>query len=72
MKLSRRDLLAMAGTGAVLAEAAAQAQNTPPAPAPETPEARLATAREDNRQSAERLAKFEIPITSEPAFFFRA
>jgi len=70
MKLSRRNLLALAGTGAVLAETAAQAQNTQPAPA--TPEARLATAREDNRQSAERLAKFEIPITTEPAFSFRA
>lgn len=70
MKLSRRNLLALAGTGAALMEAAAQAQDAQPAPA--TPEARLAAAREDNRQSAERLAKFDIPMSTEPAFSFRA
>jgi hypothetical protein len=70
MILSRRNLLALAGTGAVLAEAAAQTQTPPPKPS--TPEERVAAAREDNRRSAERLAKFDIPISTEPAFLFRA
>ena len=66
MKLSRRSMLALAGTGVALAQ--------PPATAPAPPEGKpdpLTTAREENRQSAEKLSKFEIPMSTEPAFVFR-
>ncbi len=43
-----------------------------PAPAPATPAERLDKAREDNRQSAGKLSKFDIPMSTEPAFLFRA
>lgn len=68
MKLSRRNLLALAGAGV----AAAQTTTQTTAPAPSTPEAKVASARDDNRKSAERLTQFEIPIETEPAFSFRA
>ena len=67
MKLSRRNLLALAGAGVAAAQTT---QPTPPAPS--TPEAKVASARDDNRKSAERLTGFEIPIETEPAFSFRA
>jgi hypothetical protein len=70
MNLSRRHLLALIGTGPLAAEAAAQTQATPAAPA--TAEERVAKAREDNRKSAERLSQFSIPIHTEPAFLFKA
>ena len=72
MKLSRRGLLVLAGSSAALSQAIAQA---PPAPPPATESAAkpdpLAAAREENRRSAETLAKFEIPMSTEPAFVFR-
>jgi hypothetical protein len=70
MKLSRRSMLALAGAGAALGGTAdnATAQTPPAAPKPDP----LTAAREDNRRSAETLAKFEIPTSTEPAFVFRA
>lgn len=62
MKISRRSWLALT--------TAAMAQT--PAPAPATPAERLDKAREDNRQSAGKLSKFDIPMSTEPAFLFRA
>jgi hypothetical protein len=47
------------------AQALAQTPETPPNPD------KLAAAREENRRSAENLAKFEIPMSTEPAFIFR-
>jgi len=59
-------MLALAGVSAGLGHGAAQ---TPPnAPKPDA----LAAAREENRLSAEKLAKFEIPMSTEPAFVFKA
>jgi hypothetical protein len=65
MKLSRRGLLALAGGGVALSQ-------VPPATPPTTgkPDP-LTAAREENRRSAEILAKFEIPMSTEPAFVFR-
>jgi hypothetical protein len=68
MKLSRRDMLALAGASAALGQSAAQTAAQPP-------DANLdpvAKAREENRRSAANLAKFEIPMSTEPAFIFRA
>ena len=70
MTLSRRNLLALAGAGMVAVEAVAQTAEPPSAPS--TPEQRLTAAREDNRKSAERLAAFDIPMSTEPALVFRA
>jgi hypothetical protein len=66
MKLSRRGMLALAGVSA-LGQAVAQT----PAPQPETKPDPLTAAREENRQAAETLAKFQIPMSTEPAFVFR-
>lgn len=63
MKLTRRGMLALTGAGVALSQ-------EPPTPAPANPDP-LAKAREDNRRSAETLTKFEIPMSTEPAFSFR-
>jgi hypothetical protein len=68
MKLSRRNMLALTGAGAGLYQAIAQ---TPPA-APAAPTDLLEKARQDNRRGAENLTRFEIPMSTEPAFTFRA
>jgi hypothetical protein len=64
-------MLALAGASA-LGNAAAQtpAQPVPASQGDAKPDA-VAKAREDNRRSAEVLAKFEIPMATEPAFIFR-
>ena len=67
MKLSRRGMLAMASAGAVLGKAIAQIPAAPPVANPDPVE----KARAENRRSAEILAKFEIPMSTEPAFIFR-
>lgn len=67
MKLSRRGLLALAGASA--GQAMAQVAQPPATPA--SPDL-VAKARDENRQSAENLTKFEIPMSTEPAFVFRA
>jgi hypothetical protein len=64
MKLSRRSMLALAGASAALGKAAAQ---TPAAANPDLVE----KARQENRQSADTLGKFQIPMATEPAFIFR-
>jgi hypothetical protein len=64
MKLSRRTLLALAGAGTVLAQT--------PAPPPAAPLDPVDKARQENRHSAETLAQFAIPMSTEPAFTFRA
>jgi hypothetical protein len=64
-KFTRRELaLAVAAGGAV----AANAQT----PAGSNDQAMERSARERNAQNAETLAKFEIPISTEPAFQFKA
>jgi hypothetical protein len=69
MKLSRRTMLALAGASAALAQTPAQTTPAPQAAAPTDP---LEKARAENRQSAENLTRFEIPMATEPAFTFRA
>ena len=60
--------------GALVTTAAAAAAQTPPAqPAPpDTPPAELQAAREQNRRTAETLAKLQVPMQAEPAFHFTA
>ena len=60
MKITRRQLVIAAAAGSVAAKASAQS-----APAPQTATDRV-------RQNADTLAKFVIPITTEPAFQFKA
>jgi hypothetical protein len=65
MKLTRREL----GVTAVATVAAAAS----PAQTPPTADQSVAqVVRDANRRNAETLAKFEIPIDTEPAFQFRA
>ena len=70
MKLSRRSWFALAGAGAALAQTQAPPPAVPAAPA--SPDPKVASAREDNRRSAQKLADFDIPIETEPAVVFRA
>jgi hypothetical protein len=70
-KITRRAL------GAVLASAAALAQaplTTPPSmpPLPKNPEEELKAARDQGHQTGEQLAKFDLPMSVEPAFQFKA
>lgn len=69
MKLSRRTMLALAGAGTALAQTPAA---PPPAASSTAPADPLEKAREENRHSAESLAQFAIPMSTEPAFVFRA
>ena len=66
MKITRRRLAA-----ATLAPAAAMAQAPPAAPS-ESPEELLKNAREQVRRNGESLAKFQVPMSTEPAFQFKA
>ncbi len=60
MKLTRRELAALAAAAPAQPQAAA------------SPEEELKAARERNRRNAETLAKFAIPPGTEPAFQFKA
>jgi hypothetical protein len=71
MKLSRRGMLTLAGASVALGHAMTQAPAPPPVSAAAASPDPLTAAREDNRRSAESLAKFEIPMSTEPAFVFR-
>lgn len=64
-KLTRRQLAGVAAGSLVAASALAQV----PAPPPTTD---LDKARESHRQNSETLAKFDIPMSLEPAFHFKA
>lgn len=61
MKLSRRELVALAGSAAT-----ALAQTPAPAADP------LQTARDANKRVSDALTKFEVPVSTEPAFQFKA
>jgi hypothetical protein len=64
IKFTRRELAVMAAAGAVTAPA-----QTPPQSAGEDP---AKAARDLNARNVETLTKFEIPISTEPAFQFKA
>lgn len=65
MQLSRRDL-----AGVVVGSAAALAQQPPPIP--RNAEEELAAVREQMRRTSELLHKFKLPMSTEPAFLFKA
>ncbi|MES1262172.1 MAG: hypothetical protein ABUS49_10585 [Acidobacteriota bacterium] len=65
MKLSRREMAALAAGSALAVKSSAQ---TPPAANADTAQA----VREGNRRNSELLAKFDVPAATEPAFQFRA
>ena len=64
-KLTRRQLAVALSAPVLLAQ--------PPAPPlPQTAEQELLAARDQNRQISEQLAKFPIPMATEPATHFKA
>jgi hypothetical protein len=65
-KLTRRQLAAVVVSAPVLL---AQA---PPPPIPQNPDEELKAARDQNVQISGQLAKFPLPITTEPATHFKA
>jgi hypothetical protein len=70
VKFTRREIAAALSTSAALL---AQAPSPPP---PQTaalsPDDELKAARESNRQNSEQLAKFPLPMSTEPAARFKA
>lgn len=65
-KVTRRHLaVTLAGSAAAYAQTAA-------APLPKSPDEELKAARDDCRSNAEQLAKFELAMSTEPAFQFKA
>jgi hypothetical protein len=65
-KLTRRQLAAAAlSAPALLAQA-------PSPPLPQSADEELKAARDQNRQVAEQLAKFPLPMATEPATHFKA
>jgi len=64
-QISRRKLAVVLAAPALVAQ-------TPTASQPQDPGQELAAAREQNRQNAEQLAKFPLPMATEPATHFRA
>ena len=64
-KLTRRELAAALSVPALLAQ-------IPNAPLPSNPEDELKAARDQNRQFSEQLAKFPLPMATEPATHFKA
>jgi len=63
-KFTRRELAAIAATGAVTAQAQTSGQSGG--------EDLEKAARDLNARNVETLTKFEIPISTEPAFQFKA
>ncbi|MDQ6677467.1 MAG: hypothetical protein M3Z09_09240 [Acidobacteriota bacterium] len=68
MKISRRTILA----SALPALAAAQTAPPAPAPAPESAPDYLAISAAQYQRSAAAMAKVAVPMTTEPAFAFKA
>jgi hypothetical protein len=65
-KMTRRDLAAVLGSVAGIASA------RPQAPAASVPEDLNAAAKEQLRKNSEALSKFDLPMSTEPAFLFKA
>jgi hypothetical protein len=70
-KITRRRLAAAALGSAVLGPAAALHAAGSQAPAAAPPEDMGAVAREQVRKHSETLAKFDLPMSTEPAFQFK-
>ena len=72
-KITRRRLAAaVLGSAAALGPAAALHAASSQAPAPAAPEDVNAAAKEQVRKYSETLAKFDLPMSTEPAFQFKA
>jgi|SoiMetStandDraft_2_1073263.scaffolds.fasta_scaffold1594326_1 hypothetical protein len=71
MKITRRQLAAAAGSAAA-SSMLAIAQTPPNAPTakPTTPEDDLTSAKDQTRRNSEALVKFQIAMSTEPAFKF--
>jgi hypothetical protein len=70
IKLTRREIATVLSTSAVLL---AQAPAPPlPQNPPLSPDDELKAARDSNRQNSEQLAKFPLPMSTEPATRFKA
>lgn len=67
MKITRRKLV-LGGAAVSALPMAAQA----PPPIPSTPEEELAAARKQNAGNAATLDQFRVPMSTEPAFQFKA
>ena len=75
-KLTRRQWAAALGSAAALTSAAgltsgAEQAQTPQQPAP-SPEAELQAARDQVKANVTALLEIEVPMTTEPAFQFKA
>ena len=66
IKLTRREIAAaLSGSAALLAQA-------PIPPIPQNADDELKAARDSIRQNSEQLAKFPLPMSTEPAAHFKA
>jgi hypothetical protein len=74
IKFTRREIAAALSASTVLAAQAPAPPSQPPPPNPEAqnPEAELKAARDLIRQNSEQLAKFPLPLSTEPAVRFKA
>jgi hypothetical protein len=66
IKFTRREIATALSTSAALLA------QTPSPPLPQNPDDELKAARESNRQNSEQLAKFPLPMSTEPAARFKA
>jgi len=66
IKFTRREIATALSTSAALLA------QTPSPPLPQNPDDELKAARESNRQNSEQLAKFPLPMSTEPAAHFKA
>jgi hypothetical protein len=69
LKLTRREIAAALSASAVLL---GQTPAPPVQQNPLTADDELKAARESNRQNSEQLAKFPLPMSTEPAVRFKA
>ena len=66
--MTRREIL-LAPPAALLAQTPTQTPQPPPIP--QTPEAELQAAREQQRRNGEQLSAVKLPMSAEPACHFR-
>jgi hypothetical protein len=78
IKFTRREIAtALSTSAALLAQTPSppspqNAPLSPPLSPPQSPDDELKAARESNRQNSEQLAKFPLPMSTEPAARFKA
>jgi hypothetical protein len=67
MAISRRQL-----AGVILASTAVAQAPLPPTPAPQSADSELEAAKSQQRGRAQIIARVPLPMTTEPAFHFKA